>query len=284
MASLIAKAKALEEEGITTYCYTGSYEIPVKTITESIKGDIMLIDKIIGVGELALADNRSSQPTYEQFVNTVAQARVGGLLSGKAGVVNIHLGSGVQNLQYLFKIIEETEIPATQLLPTHINRGDKLFKIGIDYVKKGGFIDLTTSSDPEHLEPGELMASEALAKIVEEGIDIDHITFTSDGNGSMPIFDDSGKLSGVGICEVSTLYNSVRESVKKYNIPLEKAIKVITSNVAELLKLDNKGKIEKNKDADLVIIDEKTLEIDTVIAKGKVVVKEGKCIVKGTFE
>lgn len=99
MASLIAKAKALEEEGITTYCYTGSYEIPVKTITESIKGDIMLIDKIIGVGELALADNRSSQPTYEQFVNTVAQARVGGLLSGKAGVVNIHLGSGVQNLQ-----------------------------------------------------------------------------------------------------------------------------------------------------------------------------------------
>lgn len=284
MTSLIAKAKALEEEGITTYCYTGSYDIIVKTITESIKADIMIVDKIIGVGEIALSDHRSSQPTYEQFINIVAQARVGGLLSGKSGIVNIHLGDGVRNLEYLFKAMEETEIPSTQVLPTHINRNDKLFKIGIEYAKKGGYIDLTTSSDPENLEDGELLASEGLAKFIKEGIDIEHITFTSDGNGSMPIFDNDGHLVGMGICKVSSLYNEIKEAVKKYNIPLEEAIKVITSNVSKLLKLDNKGKIEQNRDADLVIIDEKTLEIDIVIAKGKIVVKEGKSIIKGTFE
>ena len=155
MRSLIAKANGLEEEGITSYCYTGSYEIPVKTITESIKGDFMMVDKIIGVGEVALSDHRSSQASYQDFVNTVAQARVGGLLSGKAGIVNVHLGDGARKLEYLFKLIEETEIPATQLLPTHINRSDKLFDAGIEYTKKGGFIDLTTSSDPKFLEPGE---------------------------------------------------------------------------------------------------------------------------------
>ena len=282
--SLIAKAKALEEEGITTYCYTGSYEIPVKTVTESIKGDMMMVDKIIGVGEIALSDHRSSQATYEQFVNTVAQARVGGLLSGKAGIVNVHLGDGARKLEYLFRMLEETEIPATQILPTHINRSDKLFKVGIEYARKGGFIDLTTSSDPKYLEPGELRASEGLSEIIKSGVDIKHVTFTSDGNGSMPVFDDKGNLVGLGICKVSTLYNEVKEAVIKYNIPLEEAIKVITSNVADLLKLNNKGKIENGKDADLVIIDEKTLEIDTVIAKGKVVVEKGKSIVKGTFE
>ena len=283
MRSLIAKANGLEEEGITSYCYTGSYEIPVKTITDSIKGDLMMVDKIIGVGEVALSDHRSSQATYQDFVNTVAQARVGGILSGKAGIVNVHLGDGARRLEYLFKVIEETEIPPTQLLPTHINRSDKLFKVGIEYAKKGGFIDLTTSSDPRFLEPGELRACEGLTLLLKNGVDIKHITFSSDGNGSMPVFDNDGKLVGLGICSVETLYREVKDSIKEYNVHIEDAIKVITSNVAEVLKLNNKGKIEKERDADLVIVNEDTLDIDMVIAKGKIVVKDGNTTIKPTF-
>lgn len=283
MRSLIAKANGLEEEGITSYCYTGSYEIPVKTITDSIKGDLMMVDKIIGVGEVALSDHRSSQATYQDFVNTVAKARVGGILSGKAGIVNVHLGDGARRLEYLFKVIEETEIPPTQLLPTHINRSDKLFKVGIEYAKKGGFIDLTTSSDPRFLEPGELRACEGLTLLLKNGVDIKHITFSSDGNGSMPVFDNDGKLVGLGICSVETLYREVKDSIKEYNVPIEDAIKVITSNVAEVLKLNNKGKIEKERDADLVIVNEDTLDIDMVIAKGKIVVKDGNTTIKPTF-
>jgi beta-aspartyl-dipeptidase (metallo-type) len=89
----------------------------------------MLIDKIIGVGEVALSDHRSSQPTFEQFVNLVASARVGGLLSNKAGIVNVHLGGGARKLDLLFSLLENTEIPAEQLLPTHINRSTDLFNI-----------------------------------------------------------------------------------------------------------------------------------------------------------
>jgi beta-aspartyl-dipeptidase (metallo-type) len=284
MRSLLAKAKALEEEGITTYCYTGSYDIPVKTITGNIKGDIMLMDKVIGVGEVALSDHRSSQATYNEFANTVAQARVGGLLSGKAGIVNIHLGDGARKLDYLFSLIEETEIPPTQLLPTHINRSRKLFKVGEDYAKEGGFIDLTTSSDPKFLEPEELRASEALKLLLENGVNISNVTFSSDGNGSMPIFDNNGNLTGLGICSVSTLYGEVKECIKTHNLKIEDAIKVITSNVASVLKLSNKGSIDAGKDADLVLVNEDSLEIDTVIAKGKIMVENGEPIAKGTFE
>lgn len=284
LGSLIAKARALEEEGITTYCYTGSYEIPVKTLTDSIKKDIMLIDKVIGIGELALSDNRSSQATYEEFIQAIAQARVGGLLSGKAGIANIHLGGGDRKLDYLFKLIKETEIPATQVLPTHINRSRELFEAGEQYIKKGGFIDLTTSSDPGFLEPGELRASEGLNILLKNGIDISHVTFSSDGNGSMPIFDEEGKIIKLGICSVKTLYGEVKECIKSYNMKIEDALKVITSNVAEVLKLPNKGSIEKGKDADLVLVDENTLEIDMVIANGRVMVEKGEPIVMGTFE
>ena len=284
MRSLIAKAKGLEEEGITTYCYTGSYEIPVKTITDSIKGDMMMVDKVIGVGEVALSDHRSSQATFQDFVNTVASARVGGLLSGKAGIVNVHLGYGARKLEYLSKLIDETEIPPTQVLPTHINRSDKLFYEGEVYAKKGGFIDLTTSSDPNFLEPGEIRAGEGLSILLRNGVDIEHITFSSDANGSMPKFDEQGHLVGLGICSVSSLYREVKESIKEHKVPIEEAIKVITSNVANILKLDNKGRITEGRDADFVIVDEESLDIDMVIAKGKIVVEKGEAVVKGTFE
>lgn len=284
MNSLIAKVKSLKEEGISAYAYTGSYEIPVKTVTKSIKSDLMLIDEIIGVGEIALSDHRSSQPSFDSFVNLVAQSRVGGLLSSKAGIVNVHLGEGMRRLKYLFDLIEQTEIPAEQLLPTHINRNSDLFEMGLEYAKRGGYIDLTTSCDIEHMENGELRAGEGLARFLDSGIKIEHITFSSDGNGSMPRFDSNGKLAGLGICSVSSLYREVKFAINEFNVPIDKAISVITSNVAKLLKLNNKGVIEKGKDADFVIVDKDTLNIDMVIAKGKKLVENGKAIVKGTFE
>lgn len=284
MRSLVAKAKALEEEGLTTYCYTGSYDIPVKTMTDSIKGDMMLVDKVIGVGEVALSDHRSSQPTFDQFVNIVAQARVGGLLSGKAGVVNVHLGGGARKLNFLFKLIEETEIPPTQLLPTHINRSTELFNMGLDYIKLGGFVDLTTSSDPDFLEEGELTASLGLKKLLDEGVEIEKVTFSSDGNGSMPKFNEKRELVGLGVCSVSTLYGEVKEAILKYDIPIDIAIRVITSNVSKLLKLKNKGEIKKGLDSDCVLVNKEDLSIDKVFAKGILFVDNGEALIKGTFQ
>lgn len=284
LKSLIAKVKALRQDGISAYCLTGSYEVPVKTVTDSIKGDLMLIEEIIGVGEVALSDHRSSQPSFDNFVNLVAQSRVGGLLSSKSGIVNVHLGGGMRKLNYLFDLIDKTEIPPTQILPTHININKDLFEMGLEYVKKGGFIDLTTSCDLDYLEKGELRAGEALKRFIDEKLPIEHVTFSSDGNGSMPRFDEDGYLLGLGICSVGTLYREVKFAITEKNIPIEDAIKVITSNVAEILKFKDKGAIECGKDADLVMVDENSLEIDIVFAKGKKMVVGGKAVVKGIFE
>lgn len=284
MRGLVAKVKALKEEGITAYCLTGSYEVPVNTMTESIKGDIMLVDEVIGVGEIALSDNRSSQPRVDQFINLVAEARVGGLLSNKSGIVNVHLGGGARRLNYLFEMLDESEIPATQLLPTHMCRTSELLEAGIEWTKRGGYIDLTTSSDPDHLEEGEVIASKALKYALDKGVPIEQITFTSDGNGSMPLFDESGKLKGLGICSVESLYEEVKKAILEENIKIEDAIKVITSNIAHILKFKHKGKIEKDMDADIVIVDDNNLNIDKVIAMGNVMVDGGEAKVLGTFE
>ena len=284
MKSLLAKARALEEEGITTYVYTGSYRIPVKTLMENIQEDILLVDKIIGVGEIAVSDHRSSHVTFEEFVKVVTDARIAGMLSGKAGIVNVHLGEGKLELSYLDRMEIETDIPLTQLVPTHINRSTPLFKKAVEYAKKGGYVDFTTSTTGDFQDGGEMKCSKGLKVMIDEGVDIRNISFTSDAQGSLPQFDGEGKLIGLGIGSVKSLYKEVRDAVLVEGVALEEAIKVITSNVADHLKLKNKGRISVEKDADLVIVDSETLEITGVIAKGKELISGGNTLIKGTFE
>ena len=39
----------------------------IRDRTDSIVKDIMMIQEIIGTGEIAISDHRSSQPTFEEF-------------------------------------------------------------------------------------------------------------------------------------------------------------------------------------------------------------------------
>ncbi|MDQ1144261.1 beta-aspartyl-dipeptidase (metallo-type) [Bacillus sp. SORGH_AS 510] len=284
MESLLAKARALEEEGVTCYIHTGSYQVPVKTLTQRIEDDLILIDKIIGVGEIAISDHRSSEPTFEELVKIAAAARNGGILSGKAGVLEIHVGDGDERLSLLEEIIERTEIPVRHFHPTHINRNEELFQAGIVFANKGGYVDFTTSTIPQFLEEGEVKCAKGLRVMLEQGVNIGHITFSSDGQASLPYFDNSGEYKGLQVGRVSSLFKEVRDAILEEGIPLEQAIQVITSNPAQVLKLHQKGAIQKGKDADLVILEKDTLEIQTVIAKGQTMVHQGQPLVKGTFE
>ncbi|MDZ5470159.1 beta-aspartyl-peptidase [Bacillus sp. 31A1R] len=284
MPSLIAKARGLEEEGISCFVQTGSYQVPVKTLTDKIEDDIILIDKIIGVGEVAIADHRSSQPTVEEMAKIASAARIGGILSGKSGIVNVHVGDSYDHLKLIEEVVDTTDIPIRQFYPTHINRNPHLFEEGIRYAKKGGYVDFTTSSIPKFFEEGEVKCSIALKRMLDSGVDISQITFTSDGQASLPDFDENGEFIGLQVGKVSTLFKEVRDAIVEEGISVETAIKVITQNPANILKLRQKGTIEIGKDADLVMLDKETYSIDHVLALGKLMVKNGEAIVKGTFE
>ena len=283
MSNLIARVRGLEEEGITCYAYTGSYQVPVRTLTDSILDDIILIDKIIGVGEIAISDHRSSQPTVEDITKIAAAARVGGILSGKAGVVNIHMGDGERKLSFIEEIVKTTEIPITQFIPTHVGRNPDLFQAAIAYAKAGGLIDLTTSVHKTFDDGREATSGSFLKTMLDRGVPIEQVTFSSDGQGSLPEFDEKGKFIRLGVGKCSSLFGDVRDAILSEGLPMETALKVITTNPARNLKLHGKGHIAVGKDADLVLLDE-NLDVDTVIARGRVMVKDKGILVKGTFE
>ncbi len=284
MAGLLAKAKGLEEEGISTFVYSGSYGLPLRTLMPSLEEDLLFIDKVIGAGEVALSDHRSSQPTFEAFAQVVAMARRGGMLSGKAGIVNVHLGDGPRGLEFLRRILAETELSAHQMLPTHINRNPKLFEEGIAYAKSGGFVDFTTSTLASYLEGGEIPCAKALRRMLAAGVDPGQITFTSDGQGSLPDWDRHGRLQDISVGRVQSLYLAVRQAVQEEGVPFETALRVITSNPARILKLKTKGRLAPGLDADLVLLDPKDLQVRTVMAKGRLLMKHGKLLAKGMFQ
>ena len=272
MCALVAKTKGLNEQGMTAYCYTGSYQIPVRTLTDSITKDIMMIQEIIGTGEIAISDHRSSQPTFEEFARVVADTRLGGVLSGKAGIINVHLGDSRRCLDLIERVIEETEIPASQFLPTHINRNEMLFCKAVEYALKGGAVDFTGNEDIDYWETicDEVRVCNGMKRMLDAGVNPNRITISSDGQGSLPIYNKQGEFLGMGVGQSSCLLKEVKECVERTEIPLEIALSTITSNPAEILNLKGKGRIEEGNDADLCILDH-NLQVMKVIAKGKTV-------------
>lgn len=280
MQGLLAKARGLDMEGISTYIWTGSYEYPTRTITDSPRNDIVLIDKVIGIGEIALSDHRASHPSETDLIHLASEARVGGMLSGKCGILHIHIGDGKNGIKPLFNIVENSEIPLENLLPTHINRNRMLYEQAIEYAKNGGFVDITTGIKPEGDDA--VHPAEAYRYMLQLGISPYNITMSSDAGGSLPIFDEKGKLIKMGVGYPSTDMEILQNCVEG-GMPLETALIPFTSSPAALLKLGTKGHIEESYDGDIVLLDKK-LKPHTVIARGKVLTKEYKPVVYGTFE
>lgn len=283
MNNLLAKAYGLEEEGISSYIYTGSYEIPVKTITNSIKSDLMLIPKVVGVGEIALSDYRSSKPSFEEFIKVIYDARVGGLLSNKKGIVHIHIGDSEDGLKYLFELCMNKDISLDQLIPTHVNRNKRLLNSAIEYGIKGGYFDLTSSYIKGIKEEEELRISNILPNIISAGVAISHITCSSDAQGSLPIVDENGKFIGIGIGKPRSLYNEIKELLISNSLPKSDIISTVTKNVANILGLHHKGEIKRCNDADFILVDNRDYELEYVFSNGKKMMEKGKILAKETF-
>lgn len=274
MTSLLAKARGLEQEGMTAFIYTGNYAVPTTTITSSVKEDIILFDKIIGAAEIAISDSRSGQPSLHELAKIVGEARVGGMLSGKAGVTHFHTGPGKEYLSLLHQLLEDYELPASNLYATHITRSQELLDDAIRLANKGSYVDITADDE----------TGEWVAYYKKNDGDMQHLTISSDGNGSLPKFDEGGKLIGFGVASTQTLYQQVIATVKNQAMSLEEVLPLVTSNTAAALKMDRKGRIQEDHDADVLILDKETLSLEHVFAKGRHMLENKKLLVKGTFE
>jgi beta-aspartyl-dipeptidase (metallo-type) len=266
--SVLMKVKSLRAQGVSAWMYTGAYQVPCPSITGDIARDIALFEEIIGVGEVAISDHRSSLPSIAELARIAAGARVAGMIGGKAGIVNMHMGDAHDPFRPIHDVVAQSELGYKQFLPTHCNRNSYIFEDAREYGKKG-YVDITTSSYPYYADE-EIKPSIALKLLLESGVPLGHITFTSDGCGSLPGFDpETGKLIKIEMGLPSSILRELKEAVLEDGIPLEKALQVATSNPADILKLPGKGYIREGYDADLLALDH-DFNIVHLMAMGKI--------------
>jgi len=280
IADLVATTLALRAEGMSAYCWTGSYQVPPITLTGSVRSDIVFVDPIIGLGEVAISDHRSSQPTQDELARLAADCHVAGLMSGKAGVLHLHLGDGPRGITPILELLRGTELPARVFHPTHVNRKKALFDASIELARLGCTIDVTAFP----VEEGEdaFDAPSAIERYWASGAPAEHLTCSSDGGGCLPTFDAQGNLLSMDIGAPAAVSLALQELLRRGH-PLERVAAVFTSNVAKLLRLAHKGRLAVGASADLLVLGAQG-QIDSVLAQGRFVVRGQEVLVHGTFE
>ena len=277
--NLVAKARALTEEGITVFTLTSSYGYPPTTITGSVEKDIMMIPPMIGV-KVAVSDHRSSNPTGEDLIALASAARRAGLLSGTPGLVTMHMGSGKGRLDPVFYVLDHSDVPAKNLLPTHMLRTPELIDDGAELVRRGGYMDCTAGADEGEMEDEAEKLMELLGR---DGVTADHVTLSSDAFGSQPRFNESGECIGLTYASPEYLHKTIRSLVRR-GMALEKALKLLTSTPAVLLGQEGrKGCVAPGADADLLVLSA-DLEIESLISRGQRALWQGELLMKGRFE
>ena len=275
--NLLAKVKALREEGITAFCLTGSYGWPSVTVTGDVKKDIVFISEVLGL-KLAISDHRAPNISVDELIRVASDVRVAGMLSGKPGIITLHMGDDPRGLEPVFQALERTSIPIKTFRPTHVARNWDLFDQALKFGKMNGYIDITCDSGREK------KVAEALRRARKAGVDLGRITISSDGQGRWSDYDEEGNLVKIGVSSVSAVFRQIMDLVRYGELNLEQALSLATANPAKALELSAKGRICPGADGDLLLIRRDNLALDMVLAMGRVMMEHGEPVVRGTFE
>jgi len=274
LSDLYGKTMQLRGDGINAHMHAGSYHVPAKTLTGSIQQDLILIDPVIGVGELAISDHRGSHPTVHELARLASDVKVGAMIAGKQGVMSIHVGDHSDGLEPLFSVIQNHGIRPDIFYPTHISRNDQLLEQGVKFANMGGIIDITTSTDEGIIAMGEIRPELAALQLLDSGISHHNISMSSDGQGSLPCFNSNLEVIGLTIGKVGSLWQTVSTLIRNHNVMPEVALALATSNPARAVGI-KAGSIAVGENASLLVVDD-WLSISSVMSNGKWLMRDDR--------
>ncbi|MBB4638203.1 amidohydrolase family protein [Longimicrobium terrae] len=253
MAGLLAKVKALREQKLNAYCWTGGYDVPPNSILASVREDIMFIDEVIGAGEVAISDERALAPDPRELARTVTHAHIGGMLARKAGLMHVHVGDRDRRLAPIREVLENFDVEPDWFYLTHVERTEKLIREAAALAQKGM---------PCDVDVVERELYRYLRWWKSHGGPPELLTCSSDASMTSP----------------RNVWEQMRDCVREHGHPLEEILPLATRNTARILKLKKKGELRRGCVGDVLLIDEATLDIVHVLSRGTWMVRDGEVV------
>ncbi len=290
MRALVAKTKAFSEDGISAFALTGAtLEHPVPTLTGRLRDDIAFVEEIIGVGEISVSELGYAYDSNGPGAQYIAEAATEGLLAGRLARKRGYLCLQVPPyhgacLKPVLAMLERTGLPIGQLLPSHVNQTEAYMADALAWTKRGGWVDVGANYSPDNNFSRATAPASAISQLLEAGVPLDLILLSSDGNGAPPKEEKrEGQPAVANYMPVGALPATWRRLIIEEGLSASDALRVVTSNVAAATGLMRKGRIAPGLDADLIVFDA-GWQIRTVIARGRVMVEDGRPLVRGMFD
>ncbi|HXJ79823.1 MAG TPA: beta-aspartyl-peptidase [Candidatus Methylomirabilis sp.] len=281
---LLVKARELERSGLTTFIYTGAFPVPSPYLTRSVRADIVLIDKVLGV-KVAISEDTYPNLSLPDLARLAGELRLAAGISGKAAVMHCHTGRNPRRLQPIFDLLDHVGLSIRQIVPTHVNRQQPdMHEHAVKFAKMGGTLDFSANLCQRCGSVTGLNPDQAVRRTLDAGVPLEQITLSSDANVSMPLLDGQDHVVGLHNASPRILHREWLHIIRTNRLSLPQALPLVTKNVARVLGIDDrKGSLAPGKDADVVFLTD-DLMVDTVIARGRVMVQDGHAVVRGPFE
>jgi beta-aspartyl-dipeptidase (metallo-type) len=290
MRALIAKTKALKEDGISAFALTGAtLEHPVPTLFGRIRDDIAFVEEIIGVGEISVSELGYAYDSLGPGPHYIAEAASAALLAGRLARKRGYLCLQVPPyhgacLKPVLATLERTGLPIGQLLPSHVNQTDAYMADAVTWAERGGTVDVGANYSPDNHFGRATPPARAILQLLEADVPLELILLSSDGNGAPPTEEKrEGQPAVANYMPVGALHTTWRRLIVEEGMPPTDALRIVTSNVAAATGLMRKGRIAPGLDADLIALDA-DWQIQTVIARGRVMVEQGRPVARGMFD
>jgi beta-aspartyl-dipeptidase (metallo-type) len=281
---LLVKARELERSGLTTFIYTGAFPVPSPYLTRSVRADIVLIDKVLGV-KVAISEDTYPNLSLPDLARLAGELKLAAGISGKAAVMHCHTGRNPRRLEPIFDLLDQVGLSIRQIVPTHVNRRQPdMHEHAVRFARMGGTLDFSANLCQRCGSVTGLNPDQAVRRALDAGVPLDQITLSSDANVSMPLLDGQDHVVGLHNASPRILHREWLHIIRTNRLSLPQALPLVTTNVARVLGIgDRKGTLAAGKDADIVLLTD-DLMVDTVIARGQVMVRDGHAVVRGPFE
>lgn len=276
--ALLARAAALNQQGVRAVAMAGGFHWPAPTVTGDLFRDLYALPQLVGV-KVALGERIATAPGVAELARLLSELEWLAGATGRAALLHAHLGTRNSAAVLIREALHHSGAAPERVHLTHANYTRDTLAAAIELGGLGCLIDVNPLLNPDRVA-GSVDPVDAVRQLLDAGIPVERLTLSTDGNASVPRVTPSGTRETFSY--QLGLLGTVRDLVASGVVGVASAISLVTRNPARALRLNPVGTLAVDAPADLLVTDS-GFSVRHVISGGELVVRDGRAVSPSQF-